>query len=89
MHGRFAVASVPAMTEMNWYTDASLSSENHVFTAGSLAQCVRRWTRLHEWHQARTQIRIGGRTGYFAHGLPVLDEAEISRLASRPDLYKV
>jgi len=77
------------MTEMNWYTDASLSSETHVFTAGSLAQCVRRWTRLHEWHQARARIKIGGRTGRSAHGLPVLDEAEILELASRPDLYRV
>jgi len=77
------------MTEMNWYADASLSSETHVFTAGSLAQCVRRWTRLHETHRAHTQIKIGGRTGHSAYGLPVLDEAEISQLASRPDLYKV
>ena len=77
------------MTEMNWYTDASLSSETHVFTAGSLAQCVRRWTRLHESHRASTQIRIGGRTGQYAYGLPILEEAEISALASKPDLYKV
>lgn len=77
------------MTEMNWYADASLSSETHVFTAGSLAQCVRRWAQLHESHRAHTRIRIGGRTGHYAYGLPVLEEAEISQLASKPDLYKV
>ena len=77
------------MTEMNWYTDASLSSETHVFTAGSLAQCVRRWRRLNEAHRARTRIKIGGRTGNSAYGLPVLEEAEIVELAKSPDLYRV
>ena len=77
------------MTEMNWYADASLTSETHVFTAGSLAQCVRRWMQLNDVHRARTRIKIGGRTGHSAYGLPVLEEAEISQLASRPDLYRV
>jgi hypothetical protein len=77
------------MTDTNWYAEASLSCETHVFTAGSLAQCVRRWLRLNENHRAGTQIRMGGRTGHTVHGLPILSEAEITQLASNPDLHKV
>jgi len=77
------------MTNTNWYAEASLANETHVFAAGSLAQCVRRWMRLNEDHQGRTQIRLGGRTGNFVYGLPILSPAEITELASRPELHKV
>jgi hypothetical protein len=77
------------MTNTDWYTEASLSSETHVFAAGSLAQCVRRWMRLNEDYRGRTQIRIGGRTGNFVYGLPILSPAEITELANRPELHKV
>jgi hypothetical protein len=77
------------MTDTNWYAEASLSCETHVFAAGSLAQCVRRWVRLTEHHRAGTQIRIGGRTGHIVAGLPILDQAEITELARSPDLNKV
>ncbi len=77
------------MTNTNWYAEASLANETHVFAAGSLAQCVRRWMRLNEDHQGRTQIRLGGRTGNFVYGLPILSPAEITELARRPELHKV
>lgn len=89
MHKRFDVASVPRMTDTNWYAEASLSCETHVFAAGSLAQCVRRWIRLDDNYRARTRIRMGGRTGQFVYGLPILGQAEITQLASNPDLSKV
>ena len=77
------------MTNTNWYAEASLSCETHVFTAGSLAQCVRRWLRLPEDDKAGTQIRLGGRTGHSIYGLPILGHAEIIELARNPDLHKV
>jgi hypothetical protein len=77
------------MTNTDWYTEASLSNETHVFAAGSLAQCVRRWMRLNEQNRSHTQIRIGGRTGNCIYGLPILSPAEITELASRPELHKV
>jgi hypothetical protein len=77
------------MTNTNWYAEASLSCETHVFAAGSLAQCVRRWVRLTEHHRAGTQIRMGGRTGQIVAGLPILGQAEITALARNPDLGKV
>lgn len=80
---------MPRMTDTNWYAEASLSCETHVFAAGSLAQCVRRWIRLDDNYRARTRIRMGGRTGHFVYGLPILSPAEITELASSPDLDKV
>ena len=80
---------MPRMTETNWYAEASLSCDSHVFAAGSLAQCVRRWMRLDDNYRARTKIRMGGRTGHFVYGLPILSQAEISELANRPELDKV
>jgi len=77
------------MTDTNWYAEASLSCESHVFAAGSLAQCVRRWMRLTDDYRARTKIRMGGRTGNFVYGLPILGQAEISELANKPELDKV
>lgn len=77
------------MTDTNWYAEASLSCETHVFAAGSLAQCVRRWIRLPDDFRSRTKIRMGGRTGHFVHGLPILGQAEIVELANRPELDKV
>ena len=32
---------------------------------------------------------MGGRTGQFVYGLPILGQAEITQLASNPDLSKV
>jgi hypothetical protein len=45
--------------------------------------------RLNEESRGRTQIRIGGRTGNFVYGLPILSPAEITELASKPELHKV
>ena len=72
------------MTETAWYAEASLCSSEHVFCAGSLAQCVRKWTRLTEAQRATAHISMGGRTGQREI---VVGEA-IAKLARDPELAK-
>lgn len=73
------------MTDIVWYAEASLFSNAHVFCAGSLAQCVRKWTRLSETDQAITQIKLGGKTG--KHEIVRIDQ--IAVLAISPELARV
>lgn len=73
------------MTDTLWYAEASLSSNEHVFCAGSLAQCVRKWTRLPEGQQRAAQIHIGGKTG----ASQIVDAAAIALLAQKPELTRV
>jgi hypothetical protein len=73
------------MAETVWYAEASLSSREHVFCAGSLAQCVRKWTRLSEAQRANAQINLGGKneTG------DVVCADQIAQLARNPELARV
>jgi hypothetical protein len=71
------------MTETAWYAEASLCSSEHVFCAGSLAQCVRKWTRLTESQRATTHINMGGRAGQR------VDSEQIALLARNPTLARV
>ena len=41
-----------------WYSEASLRANDHVFCAGSVAQCVRKWTRLPEPERNSTFLRL-------------------------------
>jgi len=73
------------MTDTNWYAEASLASNEHVFCAGSLAQCVRKWTRLPEAQRSTTQIKLTGK--YEAS--EVVRGDQIAQLALNPELAKV
>jgi hypothetical protein len=41
-----------------WYSEASLRARDHVFCAGSLAQCVRKWDRLAEPERSATYLKL-------------------------------
>jgi hypothetical protein len=73
------------MNEIEWYGDATLvSPSGHVFCAGTLVQCVRRWTRLSEADRQVPVIKMG-RDGM----QPVILSAdEIAALASNPRAFK-
>ena len=73
------------MTDTIWYAEASLSSSGHVFCAGSLAQCVRKWTRLSEAQRATTQINLGGRS----EAGEVVRGDQIALMARNPELARV
>jgi hypothetical protein len=68
------------MSDTDWYAEASLYSDAHVFCAGTLAQCVRKWTRLSEMEKANSAIRLGNRTG----GHEVISNEKIAILAGNP-----
>jgi hypothetical protein len=73
------------MSDIAWYVDASLIGEEHVYCAGSLAQCVRRWTRLSEDERAIAFIKLHKATD----GHVRIERAEIEHLALQPGLAKV
>jgi hypothetical protein len=44
---------------MDWNSDAALvRPDHHVFCAGSLAQCLRRWLRLSEAERATAVLKL-------------------------------
>jgi len=73
------------MSDIAWYVEASLIGDDHVYCAGSLAQCVRRWNRLSETERAMAFIKLHKATDGHAR----LERAEIEKLAVQPDLAKV
>jgi hypothetical protein len=73
------------MADIVWYTEASLSSREHVHCAGSLAQCVRKWTRLSEAKKADAQINLSGKSD----AGQVLRGDRIAALAHNPELARV
>jgi hypothetical protein len=74
------------MHETAWYAEASLISGNHIFCAGSLAQCVRKWTRLPEIERTDAVIRLQMDA---ALGPVLLAREEIVGLAGDPALAYV
>jgi len=73
------------MAETSWYLDASLVSDAHVFCAGTLAQCVRKWGRLSDQDRAMASIRIGSEI----LGVRTIGAGEIAALAGKPELARV
>jgi hypothetical protein len=73
------------MDEIPWYSDASLVAPSHVYCVGSLAQCVRKWTRLAETERASTYIRLAETF----EGRQRLDAEQVAVLAAHPELRKV
>ena len=74
-----------SMSEIPWYTDASLVSQKRIFCVGSLAQCLRKWLRLPEIEQQSTHIELGIETLRRKR----IEREEIMTLASNPDLMRV
>ena len=73
------------MADIAWYAEASLIGEAHVYCAGSLAQCVRRWNRLPEAERATAFIKLHRATD----GHTRVERADIEKLAAQPGLWKV
>jgi hypothetical protein len=73
------------MNDTSWYAEASLTSDMHVYCSGSLAQCVRRWSRLTEAQQSAASIKLGGRTD----AGETLSHDALLALSKKPELHKV
>ncbi len=73
------------MEPIQWYAEASLIGPNRVFCAGSLAQCVRRWTRLTEDERAVAHIQMRSPGTRLAK----LEKGQIAPLAASPELKSV
>jgi hypothetical protein len=73
------------MSNISWYAEASLVEQGHIYCAGSLAQCVRRWTRLNQGAQATAVIKLHNITD----GHVKIEHAEIAQLALQPELNRV
>jgi hypothetical protein len=73
------------MHDVSWYAEASLVSDDHVYCAGSLAQCVRRWVRLTDADQFGAFIKLHKATD----GHRRMNRAEIALLAVKPELARV
>lgn len=73
------------MNAISWYAEAALVSDGHVFCAGSLAQCVRKWTGLPEEKRVIVSIKLHSATDKHV----IVDSAEIAQLARKPELAKV
>jgi hypothetical protein len=73
------------MDEIPWLAEAVLATQQRVFCAGTLAQCVRRWSRLSEPDQSNAIIKIGRHS----ERRKIIVAAEIADLAKRPEVYKI
>ena len=73
------------MEQVPWYAEASLVGQGRVYSAGTLAQCVRRWMRLTEVEQNAVHIEfkkpVNGKTRF--------EKGHIAALAGSPDLKRV
>lgn len=73
------------MEQVPWYTEASLVGRGRVYCAGTLAQCVRRWTRLTEVEQNAAHIAFKTPV----NGKTIFEKGHIAALAGSPDLKRV
>ena len=70
------------MSDLSWYADASLSDGAHVYCAGPLAQCVRRWKRLSDSQKMNAIIKLKTSTDQQV----LVARKELDRLAIDPQL---
>jgi hypothetical protein len=70
------------MSDFSWYADASLSDGAHVYCAGPLAQCVRRWKRLSDNQKIDAIIKLKTATDQQV----LVAREEIERLALDPQV---
>jgi hypothetical protein len=70
------------MPDFSWYADASLSDGAHVYCAGPLAQCVRRWKRLTDDQKRSAAIKLKTSTDHQIE----MGREELQRLALDPQV---
>jgi hypothetical protein len=74
------------MVEIPWYSEAALVARGgHVYCAGTLAQCIRKWGRLPELDQASCYIKLVKEID----GRMKLGREDVAVLASRSEFPKV
>lgn len=73
------------MSDASWYLEAVLVSDTHVFCAGTLAQCVRKWTRISANDKASAFIKVGSEIG----GFRIIDANAIQNYVRDPNFTKV
>jgi len=63
---------------------ASLVTEGHVYCAGTLAQCLRRWNRLSSEDRGRAFLKMG------RDGMPatIIHGDKLAELAQMPQLHE-
>ena len=47
------------MSNTSWYEEATLTTGRHVYCAGTLVQCVRRWRHLSAAEKTTAILRMG------------------------------
>jgi hypothetical protein len=67
------------MTDISWYAEATLATGTHIYCAGTLIQCVRRWRTLSAAQRGSAVLRMG------RDGMPprVFAAEDIAELAQR------
>jgi hypothetical protein len=73
------------MGQIPWHAGAKLVAPGRIYSADTLAQCVRRWARLTEEEKASVQIHLREPI----NGVTQLDKGQIAALAVSPDLKRV
>jgi hypothetical protein len=73
------------MSDASWHLEAALVSASHVFCAGTLAQCVRKWSRLSNDDKASAFIKVGSEIV----GFQIIGASEIQDYARNPELARV
>ena len=72
------------MDDIQWYAPATLVRDSHVYCAGTLSQCIRRWLKLSADEQQQAVLRMG------RDGVPpqVMESEAIVALAAEPGFRK-
>ena len=70
------------MMNLKYDTAASLATEGHIYCAGTLAQCLRRWDRLPADKKTNAFLSLG-RDG---EARTILRGEDLSGLVTNPDL---
>jgi hypothetical protein len=47
------------MSSTSWYAEATLATGTHVYCAGTLVQCLRRWRNLSDEQKASAVLKMG------------------------------
>lgn len=70
--------------DLSPYASATLGTRGHIFCAGTLAQCLRRWNRLPDQSKQEAYLKMG-RDGETP---TILRPAQIAELANNPKLVR-
>lgn len=70
------------MSKLSRYDSASLATQGHIYCAGTLAQCLRRWDRLSAEDRNKVYLRMG------RDGMPstIIGGEKLAELARIPEL---